>query len=286
MTGPDKTPARGIGRPLSMTAIQQLGSARNIRAALVCILTAAPMLAGCAELPTSAKQKLLQAEREYRDADYRAARRDLDRFLGEYPHHSESAQAYYLRALCLVQQSDKAKANEDIQHCIRLSRHTNLTAKAHAMAGALLYESGNTRSALSHYAKALKNLPEQPPTDRVRFRYGLCLQRNGEWEKAKAQFSLVFQRYPDSKCAAEARKLYDCPTNAFSIQCGAFRNKSAAGELKAKLKRLGLNGRIESRPRSGEFLHYVFVGRYSRYDQAEHALGRVRHHIKDALITP
>jgi TolA-binding protein len=250
------------------------------------LLIAAVFLTGCAELPASAKQQKLDAEVAYRNADYRGAVGTLDTFLARYPNHREAAEAYYLRALCHAKQSNKCRAASDAQQCIRVSAQSDLTAKAHAMAGALLYESGKESAALSHFAKALRSLPEEPPTDLVRYRYALCLQHEGHWKEARLEFAAVFQRYPSSTLAAHAKRMYDWPHDYFSIQCGAFREKSGAKKLLRKINSAGLKGRIESRLRSGEVLQMVYVGKYPRHDRAQDALSAVRRQVPGSLIVP
>lgn len=247
---------------------------------------AVAMTAGCAKLPPSAIQQKLDAEVAYRNNNYHAATDTLDAFLGRYPDHPDSAEAYYLRALCRAQQSNKYGASTDAQHCIRLSGHSGLTAKAHAMTATLLYETGKEAAALPHYAEALKGLADEPPTDIVRYRYALCLQHQGRWREARLEFAAVFQRYPQSDCAPHARRMYEWPHDAFSIQCGAFRDKGKAEQLTQELKRAGLSARTESRTRSNELLQFVYVGRYAHYDQAQDALRTVRRHVLDAIIRP
>ncbi len=241
---------------------------------------------GCAELPASAKQQLIDAYGAYTRKDPQSAKRTLDAFLSQYPEHPESAEAYYLRALCLAEASDKAQANTDAQQCIRLTHNVELAAKAHAMAGTLLMESGKTAAAIRHYSDALKGMPERPPTDLVRYRYATCLQREGDWRQARLEFAAVFQRYPTGALAEHARRMYDWPHDFFSIQCGAFRERRGADELASKLKRAGLDGRVEMRPRSGEPMNMVFVGRFPQYAQGEEALRVVQRQVAGAMIVP
>ena len=253
---------------------------------IVATLVIACVSTGCAELPASAKQQKLDAEIAYRERNFSRAEATLDDFLTQYPNHVESADAYYLRALCHTEQSNKYRAVADINNCIRLSRDAELAAKAHAMAGALLFEQGKFNDAATHFAQALPHLSEAPPTDLGRYRYALSLQRLGEWQKARLEFAAVFQRYPGSDLAPHARLMYEWPNDYFAIQCGAFRDSTGADDLKKKLVGKGLRAAVERRSRAGESLYIVFVGRYPRYDQAEESLREVRRHVPDALIKP
>ncbi len=242
-----------------------------------------PMAAGCVVFP---HDQLAQAYGQYLGKDYRAASATLDLILNKCPHHPESGEAYYLRAWCRTQQSQRAQATADALSCIRYTADGDLKSKAHAMAGTLLFELGRTGEAIPHYRAALPGFAERPPKDLVYYRYGLCLQHEGRWKEARLQFATVFQRYPESLCAEHARRMHDWRDDYFSIQCGAFREKAGAEALKLELKKTGLRARIETRVRSGELLYVVYVGRYPRYDQASEAISLVRRRVSDALVVP
>ena len=112
------------------------------------------------------------------------------------------------------------------------------------------------------------------------------LASEGRWREARLQFAAVYQRYPSSDLAPKAREMYQWPDQAFAIQCGAFRDRSGAQKLANKLKRSGLDARVETRPRSGEVLYVVYVGRYPQYRGAQEALRAIRRYVSDALIVP
>ena len=252
-------------------------------------------LAGCAQLPDSAWQQLKQAQRDYDNRAYHVAEGKLDAVLKKYSgrgvplHEGEpafAAEAYYLRSLCYTKLSNKARAESDARHCLKLSKDPKLTARAHATLATLLYETNRIKEALPHFAEALKGLPEKPPTDLLRYRFGLCLQRENHWKEARLQFAAVFQRYPKGSPAQHAKRLYDWTHDYYSIQCGAFREKGKAAKLERRLKRAGLPSRVESLPRSGELLYMVYVGQYPRYEQARDALSSVQRHISDAIVMP
>ncbi len=242
--------------------------------------------AGCIAPNPAALRQLCEAERDYRNQDYRSANRKLDDFLAKYPSHADSAEAYCLRSLCHVQVSKKHLAERDARSCIRLSKDRSLTASASATLATILFEGNRNREAVQHYAVALRTLPEQAPTDLVRYRYGLCLQREGRWREAKTQFAAVYQRYPGSTLAQHAKRLYDWPHDAFSIQCGAYREKKAASQLEQKLRRHGHGSWTERRLKRGATLYTVYVGKYSGHQTARAALPAVRRIVSDAHVVP
>ena len=244
------------------------------------------IVSGCAELPAPAVKEFHDAEADYRAQRYAPAVSRLDKILSDYPDHKGCEEAYYLRALCRVGQSDKAGALADALACIKYSKQPLLTAKAHVTAGAVLFETGKFSEALPHLAAALRDLPERPPADLVRYQYGLCLQREGRWREAKTEFGAVLQKYPQSSVAEYARRYRDWPHEFFSIQCGAFRDQASAAKLQDTLRKSGLPARVESRPLGGETQYVVYVGQYASYEQARGAVAGVQRKASGAVVVP
>lgn len=265
--------------------MRQFGRYAWIRRGALALFGLCP-LAGCTELPTSAWKQLNAAEVDYRSKNYRDASRKLDKLLDKYPRHADCAQAYYLRSLCSIAASNKVGAESDARRCLKFSKDPLLMGKAHATLATLLFEANRTREALPHFAKALQRMAEESPKDVFRYRHGLCLQREGRWKEARLEFAAVFQRFPSSSAAQHAKRFYDWSHQFYSIQCGAFREKKAAADLNVKLRRTGLKARVENRPRRGESLHTVFVGKYARFGQARDALPAVQRRVSDAFVVP
>lgn len=247
---------------------------------------AAGLCAGCVELPPDGKVKLANAEKDYRANDIRGATKTLDEIINAYPDYNESALAYYLRALCHERSDRVVDAGRDVQKCIALSTDRVLTAKARAMAGAFYFDSGNVTAALEQYAKAVKALPEKPPADMVRYRYGVCLQRHGEWKNAKEQFQIVAQKFPTSQAAPWARRMLEWDHEFFSVQCGVFSDRGAANALASRLSAARLNGWVDRQAREGTTYSVVLSGRHKTYEQARGALAAVQRIVRDATVAP
>lgn len=242
---------------------------------------------GCSPIPTDRDLKqVVKAESDFRNHRFKEADATLTGFLREFPEHPDSAEAYCLRALCNVELNRKAKAQSDAQWCVRLAKNSTVKANAHATLATLLYETGKTDQALDHYSAALKVLPDKPPADLLRYRYGICLQRAGRWQDARREFASVYQRYPGSDLAPHARRLYSWSVDGYAIQAGAFRESSAASDLNQQLRRSGLPSRVDRIARSGEWLHTVYVGNYTTYREATNALPVVRRVVRDAFVMP
>jgi len=244
--------------------------------------------ASCVELPRPAQEKLAEAEKDYRGRDYRGARAKLDEILRHYPAHQQSAEAYYLRAMCRIAQSDKLGAATDIRKCLELAGKSDLALRASATAASLDFEAGAYADAVRHFAAAFERSPAKPfaEQDLMRFRYGVCLQRIGQWAASRQQFAAVFQRSPSSPLVSQARAMYEWSHDYFVIQCGAFREQAAAIKRARELQAAGLAATVETRSRLNEALHVVSVGNYNTYAQAQQALPSVRKKARDAVIYP
>jgi TolA-binding protein len=240
----------------------------------------------CAELPPTAWKELREAENEYQAERYAAAVARLDKVLRDYPACSGSDEAYYLRSLCRARLGRSDDAKTDALACIKYASQADLKAKAQVSLGSLLFEQGRLNEALPHYAAAIGRLPDKGAMDLVQYRYGLCLQREGRWREARAEFATVCNRYPGGAVAEHARRAAEWRNEFFSIQCGACRDQGGANQLKDELSKAGLPVRVEKHLRSGEELHMVYVGRYARYEQAQEALGSVRRRAPGAQVVP
>ncbi|RIK70933.1 MAG: hypothetical protein DCC66_03410 [Planctomycetota bacterium] len=245
-----------------------------------------PGVIGCVELPPHAKTQMVQAEKEFRSGRYDSAKSMLDEVIQAYPSVLETAEAYYLRAQCLAYRGHRGAAQSDIERCLALSKNSDLIARAHATAGELAFEAGDAKKASEHFRLALRNLPERPPYDLARFRYGVCLAQLGEWKNAREQWGAVVRGYPGSSITDQTQRMLAWPGDFFSIQCGAYRDADTASKQAQKLRSAGHSARTEKRQRDGETLHMVYVGQYLRLSQAQEALGKVKQHAPGAVIVP
>lgn len=258
-------------------------SARQWTSAALLLLSS-----GCVELPRPAQEQLSQAETDYRERRYPAAQTKLDGVISDYPSYRQAAEAYYLRAMCRIAQSNKAGASADIAKCLELATSADLTRRAHATAAELDYEAGRYKDAQRHFEQALSRSGERKleQQDLLHLRYGMCLQRLGEWQAARMQFAMAMQRSPGGTVATQARAMADWPNDYFVIQCGVFRDAAAAAKRAAELQRMGLPAKVEVRSRAGQTIQTVCVGNYSTFEQAQKALPGVKGKAAGAVIFP
>jgi tetratricopeptide (TPR) repeat protein len=241
---------------------------------------------GCTQFPEQARRSIVEGTRAYEGRQYAAAAAALDAVIRDHPAARESAEAYYVRALCRIRQGRPADARSDLDRCLDLSIRPDLTARAWATRGAVEYDAGAWDRAAEMFEKALRDLPEQPPTDQVRYRCGTALQRLGRWDDARAMYAALLHHYPDSPHASEARRRFSWNRAYFAIQCGAFANESQADALLGKIRSVLPDTRRESEARMNRPMFLVYAGRYPTYVEAERGLPQVRKHVPGAFIVP
>lgn len=261
-------------------------SRKRLRSALVSVLIGAIATTGCTQLPLHARQQLIDADRAYRTNDTAGAIAKLDGVLRDYPNTPESAEAYYIRALCHAKAGRTAEARSDLERCLGLSAREDLSARAAATLGGLEYDAGDYEAAIGTFERALPHLPAAPPTDLVMHRHGIALQRLGRWKDARAIFASLLESYPSSEVAEDARRRFSWKQQYFSVQCGAFERAASADELIRKLSGTLADAWKEPEARHGRPLYVVYAGQYPRYADAQNGLRQVRKIVPGAFIVP
>jgi len=243
-------------------------------------------LTGCSELPPDMRQTIADADRAYRGNDIATATKKADEVIAKYASAPETAEAYYVRALCRIEQGRSRYAMADLQTCIQLSKRPDLTAKAYASLGGIQHDLGQLQIAASSFQKSLQNLPNTPPADQVRLRYGICLQRLGLWDEARTQFSTLLTRFPSSPYVEDARHRLAWNNPFFSIQCGAFVQQNQAESLTQKLRSALSEAWVEPARRFGRQMYLVYAGKYGTFAEADAGLQYARRVTPEAFIVP
>jgi len=241
---------------------------------------------GCTSLPESQRQSLRRASSYYLQGNMTSAMAQLDAIIAGYPSAAEIGEAYYIRGLCRAHTGQTASAKSDFQQAVRAAGHKELTARAKASLATIAYSQKDWSTAAKLYADALPNLPDTPPKDKMLYYAGLALRRNGRWSKAQQQFSLVLHKFRNRPVAAAARRQATWKHQFFSIQLGAFRSTTRAGQQVETFHAQGLDAFQEHQLRNGTGLWLVMTGRYPTYEEAVKALNCVRRIQSDAYIIP
>lgn len=244
------------------------------------------LLAGCGELPPNMRQNVVDADKAYRKHDIATATKKSDEVIAQYAGVPETAEAYYVRAMCRIEQGRARDAMADLQACVQISKRPDLTAKAYASLGGIQHDLGNLQAAAASFQKAVQKLPNAPPADQVRLRYGICLQRLGMWDEARTQFSALLSKFPTSPYAEDARRRLNWSNPFFAIQCGAFVQRSQADALIQKLRSAFSESWVDPESRFGRPMYVVYAGKYGTFAEADSGLRNARRLTPEAFIVP
>ena len=121
------------------------------------------------------------------------------------------------------------------------------------------------------------------PADHANYRLGCTLQRQGRWKEADAYFDRVLYLFGGTELAKRSATHVRC--TAWTVQAGAYKNKSRAEAAAAALKQQTMSASTQPTLRDGELVFIVTVGRFHTFDKAEAELPKVRRHYADAFIT-
>ncbi len=241
---------------------------------------------GCQELTPEARQHLSEGAQAYEKADYTGANIKLSQFIDRYKDVPEVAEAYYVRGLCRLRLNHRSEARQDLTTAIQKSKRKDLTARAQASLAVMAYDDGDWATAARQYGEALEWIEEVREYDDHLLRYGVSLQRLGQWDQSRQQFAQLIQKYPNTTAGKTAKDLMGWNRPYFTIQCHALSRPDAAANEVARLRKLGLEASQLMETRQGRAMYLVQIGQYKTYDEARQALERVKRQVPTARIMP
>jgi len=247
---------------------------------------AAAAAGGCERLPVSAVQQIRQANDAYLHGQLTRGEQLLNPVIARYPDQPDVAEAYYLRSLCRTVTDRREEARSDLRTGLGMADRPELVGLMRAQLGNLEYEAGRYDEAARQYSQARPYLPLRPPTDRVLLRYGISLQRSGQYSAARRMLLELLARFPIGPTTNDAQTRLAWPHDFHSVQCGVFTKADSAQAAARDLRDRGLAA-TSWQERGGENVRYVVrTGRYPTYAEAEAALPQVRALVPDAFIVP
>jgi len=249
-------------------------------------LAALVWLAGCTTLPDTERVALVHAAGQVDSNQCSEAVPRLDRMIATYPDAPEIAEAHYIRGLCRYRAGQIEAAVQDFEAAIRKSQRPELTAHARASLGTINYQQGRWTRAADYYREAVRDLPDEPPTDQVLYHAAVAMQRAGAWRDASVQLGRILRKFPNSSVADAARQLAAWPHQYFAIQLGAFASAEAAAKTMEEYRARGIDAYQENIARGGTALWGVLLGRYGNYADAMAALPRAKEVQSGAFIIP
>lgn len=244
-------------------------------------------LGGCAApLNPQQEQMLRSGEDSFARQRYDDAIAQTTRFLNEVKNRPESGRALYVRSMSLAKAGRRNEAYDDVRKAISTQDNPEVVWRSYIVLGTLQFEDQQWDAAARSVSAALARIPGGEPADDALFRLGVCYERCGKWNDARAEFDRLVKRYPTSRLAKDARRRVALNARHFAVQCGAFVGSQNAEALADSLAKRGLSAYARREQRDTGLMYVVMVGQYATYAEAERALGTVRAAVSGAVLWP
>jgi tetratricopeptide (TPR) repeat protein len=198
-------------------------------------------------------------------------------FLGTNPNSPKAAEAYLGRgnAYFKLEKYDLAEAD----YKSALDKASDKTLKAQATMGL-----GNAASALERfdaaekiYRQAMSTYAGVVPQDEVTYKLGLALARQGKWDDAYQYLDKVVTSWPSGEYARYAKaKLAVVKGKSFTVQVGAFTNKTLADAAVKQVTAAQLPARIETINNDSVQLYAVRSGNFPTWQAATEHAGKLQ----------
>lgn len=260
---------------------------RGLRGLLdAAILSGIFLAGGCNELPASDVRRIKQAHQAYRLARYSESDRLTTAVIRDYSDKPDTAEAYYLRGISRLKQARRLEAEPDLHAALRLCRRRTLEVLLYMQLGNLAFQDGAYRRAAKLYRRAMDDLPSKVAVHEVWYRYGVSLQRSGDFAGARAALRRAMVGRVSSTMRKDAVRKISWKHDYFTVQCGAFSQMRSARAVAETLRRQGIDAVAPRQNEAGSLSYVVHAGRYRDYASARAALPAVRRVQADAFIVP
>ncbi len=219
--------------------------------------------------------------------DYKGTLRECQTFLNQSPQDRLKDDIYYLMGLAFLKMGSYKEARENFEIITLKNKRSNLADYACLGLADTYFLEGNFEEALKRYRKVLLEYPKSAALNLVMFRLGQCYQKKGDFKQAKYYFRRLQANYPLSFEAKEASELLKRGLY-FTIQVGAFKEKSNALALEKELLRKGYKSYkpyIEEVPDKEKF-YRVRAGKFNSKLEAESLQEELRNDGYTAKIHP
>lgn len=248
-----------------------------------CLIAAVLAVCGCEQpLTPQAKQLLVKASEAIDKKEFPAAVQYSDEFLAKYAKTQATDQAYYTRGLAKYYMNDREGAKADLQQSLARTKLQRLRLLASTALADLAWDQDDMPLAEKYYRQALL-YTKAAEEEHARYRLGCVLQRKGAWEEADSNFDRVIHFAADSQTGKLAARRVR--SRAWTIQAGAFEQRTRAETELKKLEEGHLSGKVQEVMEDGRLLYLVQIGRYATYEQAVSQLTNVLKVKNDAHVT-
>jgi tetratricopeptide (TPR) repeat protein len=260
--------------------------ARLVNITSLLIVIAVTVGGGCDTPSKRAAEQVRQADRAYRVARYEESERIASDVIRTHPDELFASEALYLRGLSRLRRGERNAAENDFLAALRRCDHRPLKALLWVQLGNMAFDDERHAAAARSYGRAVEDLPANVSAEKVWFQYGVSLQRNGEFKRARVVFGRLLAEHPSSALASSARRKLAWRHDHFSVQCGAFSSEENARSAARALREGGVNAAVARRDLRSAYPFVVLAGRFRNFGAAESALADVRRIQGDAFIVP
>lgn len=235
------------------------------------ILSVVPFLCGCAVPHTPGRQAArpetyLEAQAAIARGDWDDAYVRLAKFLRDAPESAWALNARYLIGVYYLATKDLDSAQEEF-HIVARRAEPRLARQAQIRLADTMRARRDFSEAAELYSSLLATSRRHDDEPELLLKLGLVRQRQGKWNDAEAILGRVVSAYPESPFALRALEQRALP-RYFSLQVGAFGEKTNAEQMRRDLASRGHDSSIHAFQKEGRCLWCVRVGIFDSRSQA------------------
>ena len=216
--------------------------------------------------------------------DVAAAQSAFSRFAESNPQDPRSGEALLTAGICAQRRGRKEEADGLLREA--QSRGGAVAARALLQRGYLLLSEQPER-AVSCFAKAAEKALDPETRAEGWLQHGQALQKSGRFKQAVLPLNHCADQQAAPGLAARARLLLQLDP-WFTVQVGAFLDRSNAQRQLRRLESAGLPAEHRMPGRRGSPLHHVLSGRFDRRDAAVRHSTRIKQILgtEDVKVIP
>ncbi len=262
---------------------------------MVWMMLVASGLIGCSHTPRNLPQKSVAhdpvAQQQWDSArtawlldDVSTAQIAFSRFAEANPQDPRSGEALLTAGICAQRRGRQVEADALLREA--QARGGAVAARALMQRGYLLLTE-QPGAAVSCFKRAASAALDPETRAEGWLQHGMALQRSGRFEEARSPLLRCAEQEQSKGLSAKARLLLQHDP-WFTVQVGAFLERSNAQRLLKKLESAGLPAEHRMPGRKGTPLHRILSGRFDRRDEAIRYSLRVKQALglEDVKVTP
>lgn len=192
----------------------------------------------------------------------------------------------YLAGLSALKLRDLDRAASHLQEILTEHPGSRWLPYAWMALGDTWQAAGQQARALEVHESHLRSGRAGPVQTQVTLRMAELQRKLGLWQKAKASLQDLAVRSPATPEAARARQMLHSGAFHFSVQVGAFVDRSNAAKLQEELNRRGYESQLVEAATQGRLFHRVWVGRFSERAEADETARRLNRDGFPARVVP